>query len=484
MRRALPLALLLMGPASAQTGPPLAIVDTNVVDVVRGAVDSHRSVLVAGGRITDVRPADSVKIPPNATRIPGQGMYLIPGLWDMHIHLRSSRAKPQVALVEENAALLDLFLPNGVVGVREMGGDLADYVLRWREEIRSGKRVGPRIITAVRKIDQEPPNWPGSLGVKTPSEGREAVRQMKQAGADFVKVYFARISPEVLGAVIDESLQLGLRVTGHWPSNIPVQRAAEIGQDGIEHSNYLTVYRQPEYEQFEKEVDARRGTAWAVESSEASARRLYLEDEKSAADVYRGMAAKSLWITPTLAVGKRVSLELGTIDFSRDPRQAFVFPAVWESWDPKLGARRPVSEGRAHELAELTDKRRRQNMLAAWKAGVPMLAGTDCGVDNAYMFPGWSMHEELESLVAAGITPADALRMATVNAARWRGEADSEGSIEKGKVADLVLLRSDPLEAIRHTREIAAVVHAGNYYSRTDLDAILKTASLRAAARR
>ena len=196
------------------------------------------------------------------------------------------------------------------------------------------------------------------------------------------------------------------------------------------------------------------------------------------------MAAKPVWVTPTLTVMKRVREELGTKDFSTDPRQRFVFPAVWESWDPKTGGRKPVSDPHLREMLALTIKHATEAVMAAHKAGVPMLAGTDCGVDNAYMFPGWSMHEELADLVTAGFTTAEALRMATIDAARWRGEANTEGSIGKGKVADLVLLRSDPLEAIRHTREVEAVIEGGRYFSRADLDAMLKTAETRAAAAR
>ena len=121
---------------------------------------------------------------------------------------------------------------------------------------------------------------------------------------------------------------------------------------------------------------------------------------------------------------------------------------------------------------------------AACKAGVPMLAGTDCGVDNNYVIPGWSLHEELENLVKAGLTPLDALRMATINAARWRGVESTEGTVEKGKVADLVLLRSNPLEAISHTREIESVFAGGKYYSRSDLDAMLRQVEDRASAAR
>ena len=155
--------------AAAASG--FAIVDTNIVDVVRGTIRAHQTVLVQNGRIAAAAPADQVQLPNEVKRIAGNGRYVMPGLWDMHVHLRSGQPRTgglrNVAgglkpLVEENAALLDLFLPNGVVGIREMGGDLAPYVRQWRDEIQAGKRSGPRILTAMRKVDQEPPSWPGS----------------------------------------------------------------------------------------------------------------------------------------------------------------------------------------------------------------------------------------------------------------------------------------------------------------------------------
>jgi imidazolonepropionase-like amidohydrolase len=468
-------ALCLATHAPAQTAAPLAIVDVNVVDVVKGETRARQTVLIDNGRIADAGSSDAVAIPADAIRIPGQGRYLIPGLWDMHIHLRSDERKPDIPLVEENAALLGLFLPNGVVGVREMGGDLADHVLRWRDEIRSGKRTGPRILTAGRKIDREPPAWDGSLGVTTPEAAREAVRQVKQSGADFVKVYFSIVSPEVLGAVVDEAHKNNLKVIGHKAYNLSIQAMLDIGQDGIEHAQYLLAAKRDDYEQYGHEMAARRGTPLAMDSAEQNARLLHMEDAKEEARVYQAMAAKQVWVTPTLAVVTRLHQDLGVRDFESDDRKRFVFPAVWESWDPKLGRRTPL-QGRNRELAAEVDKRSQQAVVAAHKAGVPMVAGTDCGVDNNYMFPGWSIHEELESLVKAGLTPAEALRMATIDAARWRGETATEGSVEKGKTADLVLLRSNPLEAIRHTREIESVVAGGKYYSRPDLDAMLRHA--------
>lgn len=477
------LAVCLAARALAQAGAPLAVADVNVVDVVKGEIHGHQTVLIDDGRIVAVGSADAAGIPAQAVRIHGEGRYLMPGLWDMHIHLRSDQVNRDIPLVEANAALLDLFLPNGVVGVREMGGDLSDAVMRWREEIRAGKRIGPRILTAGRKIDKEPPSWGGSLGVKTPETAREAVRQLKQSGADFIKVYFSDITPDVLSAVVEEAHKNGLKVTGHLAFNLPIQTAIEIGQDGIEHAQYLMAGKRGDHEQLSREAAARKGTEAPMAPAERRARMLYLEDAKEEEQVYQAMARKQVWVTPTLTVSLRIAQELGVHDFEQDDRKRFVFPAIWDSWSPKTGLRKPAPSDNREISVEML-KRSQKAMLAAFKAGVPMLAGTDCGVDNSYVIPGWSLHEELENLVKAGLTPADALRMATINAARWRGADATEGTVEKGKIADLVLLRSNPLEAIRHTREIEAVFAGGRYYARPDLDEILRKAEDRAGAAR
>jgi hypothetical protein len=207
-----------------------------------------------------------------------------------------------------------------------------------------------------------------------------------------------------------------------------------------------------------------------------------MEDKKESEIVYRRMAEKQFWVDPTLAV-YALGLENGIRDYETDPRKRFVFPGIWATWDPKLGFRNPL-QGRALELRRISVKRWQEATLAAHKAGVPMILGTDCGANNNYVFPGWSVHEELAELVKAGLTPAEALRMATVNAARWRGELDTQGTVERGKVADLLILRSNPLEAIRHTQEIDAVFKAGKRYSRSDLDEMLHQVEEKVTARR
>jgi imidazolonepropionase-like amidohydrolase len=466
----LPLILCLPSILSSQSSTT-AIVDINVVDVTRGEVHYGQTVVIVGGRIQTIAPSGNPQIPASALRVPGEGRYLMPGLWDMHVHLRSDRKNSTIRMAEANAALLDLFLPNGITGIREMGGDLSDSVLQWRDEISAGKRTGPRILTAGRKIDREPPAWPGSLGVKTEADAREAVRQVKQSGADFVKIYFSDVSLEVLHAVIDEAHKLHLRVTGHMPVNMSIQEFIETGADGMEHAQYLAAAAREEYHRFAEERAHRRDSPWAMDAVESSARLLAMEDSKQSEAVYRRMAEKQFWVTPTLTVYEH-EIEQASRDYEQDARKRYIFPSIWATWDAKSGAR-TTPQGRALELRKLSFKRWQDDTLAAHKAGVPMLLGTDSGTDNSHTIPGWSIHEELEALVKAGLSPVEALRMATIDAARWRGEDATEGSVEPGKVADLVILRSNPLEAVRHTQEIDAVFKNGKQYLRADLDAML-----------
>lgn len=456
---------------------PIAITHVNAIDVVEGTVLADETVLLANGKITAFGLSSSIQVPRDAVVIGATGKYLIPGLWDMHVHLRSDAAQPGIRLAAENEAMLDLFLPNGVVGIREMGGDLADYVIHWRDEIRAGKREGPRILTAGRKIDNDPPAWPGSIGVKTAGEARQAVDLNQSLGADFIKIYFRNTSPEVLRAVVDEAHRLHLKVTGHKPGNLSLQEFLDSGVDGFQHAEYLPATPREAFDSLVRERTRRNVTPWAMDANEFSARLFWLGDPAEDARVYERMAREKIWVTLTLSIENHV-LEHGNRDYESDERKRYIPPAIWRSWDPKLGRRKPL-DARALALRKASIDRWKKDAFAAFKAGVPMDLGTDCGAVNDHEMPGWSVHEELEALVAAGFTPAEALRLATINAASWRGATD-EGEIAKGKAADLVLLRSNPLTDIRHAAEIDGVFQSGRHYSRADLDAMLARAADRA----
>ena len=478
--RAISLALVFAAMLFAQgVDAGIAIVGVNVIDVTSGKVVAGQTVLIDSSRIAAVGAAESVTVPAGAKTVDGKGFYLIPGLWDMHVHLRSNPVDRYKPLVEENAALLELFLVNGVVGVREMGGDLSDHVLAWRDQIRAGKRIGPRILTPGRKLDVESPAWPGSIAVTSPEEARNAVQQMKQLGADFIKVYFNRVEPATFKAVIDEAHRSGLKVSGHLPPNLSLQTAFELGLDGMEHSTLQTPL-QATHDRFAAEADARKKMELTMDAAEIARRRMFMHDAKEASRLFPLFASRAFWVTPTMVVQHRVRYEIAERDFDSDPRKRYFFPAIWASWDAKAGMRRPPSAA-VLDVLKRSIKQSGELVLAAHKAGVPLLTGTDCGVSNNYVLPGWSLHEELEALVKLGLTPVEALRTATVNPAKWRGESATEGTIEKGKRADLVLLRSNPLNHIGSTREIEAVFLGGELYPRSKLDAMLRIAAERTA---
>ena len=472
--------------ALAQPAGPLVITNVNVIDVVSGGVRPNQNLVVVGDRISQVGAASEVHPPAGAKPIAGEGYYLIPGLWDMHIHLRNDPTKPAISLAKENAAVLKLFLVNGVVGVREMGGDLAESVLEWRQEIEAGKREGPRILTAGRKLDGEKPQWPGSISVMTPDEARQAVLQVKRLGADFVKIYFRTVDPAVLRAIVEEAHKQQMKVTGHTPINIPPQELVNIAVDGFEHIPLLSgggpfiTASGMQLDAFFKEEEARKKTPLAMSPVERNSRLMWMNDEAAAAELYKTMARKDFFMTPTLTVLTR-NIEVTERDISSDARKRFLFPAIWMSWDLKSGLRHPFPADFLPIYKEQL-KRGGDNLRAAHKAGVTILAGTDSGVANSYVLPGWSLHEELENLVKNGLTPVEALRTATVNSAKWRGRSEFEGVVEKNKVADLVMLRSNPLQSIGRVRDIEAVIAHGRYYSRADLDHLLEGAEEECAA--
>lgn len=466
-------SFLLASLVGAQT---IAITNVNVIDVRAGSVVPGQTVLINGDRIAALGASNSIRPPAQADLIDGTGHYLTPGLWDMHVHLRSNPVELDRPLVEANAATLELFLANGVVGVREMGGDLQEHVLRWRDEIASGKRTGPRILTAGRKLDGAVPSWPGSLPTMDPEEARQAVRQIKKAGADFIKVYYTEVEPTIFRAVMEEAHAHGLKVTGHLPRNLTLSAAFEAGLDGVEHGLYLRTPKPAVWDSYLAESRQRTKDGIAADGAESAKRQMWMHDADEAGRVYPLLAARPFWVTPTLLVQARVRYEISERKFDTDPRKRFFEPAIWASWDTETGLRRPPT-GAVLELQKKFARQGRELTLLAHKAGIPMLAGTDCGVSNNYVMPGWSMHEELAMLVQAGLTPAEALRTATIHPARWRGVEMTEGSVAQGMKADLLLLRANPLTAIGATRELESVILGGKLYARPQLDAMLNNAA-------
>jgi len=446
-------------PGRAASGP-IAITKVNVIDVTGGTVIEDSTVVLSGGRIVDIGKSADAHIPHGAQVVDGSGKFLIPGLWDMHVHMVFGDWFPQS---EEIA--LPLFLANGVTGVRDMGGEL-DVLQRWRREISQGKLLGPRIVTSGPMLDGPKPRFPSSVAVASPEDGRKAVDDLKRRGADFIKLQ-SLMSRESYFAIADEAKRQGMVFAGHVPDAIRAVEASNAGQKSIEHLTGV-------FEGCSNVEDE------LLKGPKGLERFLETFDDVKAAALIAVLARNHTWQAPTL-VWERGGNLLDQRNLQHDARARYV-PASW-----KNGAWRRFTEDILKDQTN-DDLQTRQRFVAKeievvramHRAGIPFLAGTDTAA-GVYVFPGFSLHEEMQLLVQAGFTPLEALQCATRNPAEYLGKLSEMGTVEKGKVADLVLLDANPLDDIANTQRIGSVVAAGQHLSRTDLDRLLRSVEKAAA---
>jgi imidazolonepropionase-like amidohydrolase len=385
-------------------------------------------------------------------RIDGTGKFLIPGLWDMHIHTFFGDWVPGGREVT-----LPLFVANGVTGVRDMGSDL-DLILAARSDVAAGRLLGPRMVVSGPMLDGPKTQFPAALKIATPEEGRRAVDVLKGRGVDFIKIQ-SYVPRDAYFAIADESRQRRIVFAGHVPDAIRASEASTKGQKSFEHLIGV----------FEGSSTAENAL---LKGPKGPARFLETYDGAKEAALIALLAKNRTWQCPTL-YWERGQWLVDAIDVSQDPDAKYA-PAFWreKTWPTfKAGIIKdldtdPLPVRQKFVEHELGIVKRLQ------KAGVPFLAGTDtpAGVD---VLPGFSLHQELQRFVDAGFTPMEALQTATINPAKFLDKLNDFGTVEKGKVGDLVLLDANPLDDIRNTRKISAVIANGRYYPREKLDRIL-----------
>jgi imidazolonepropionase-like amidohydrolase len=391
--------------AQAQT---LAVTHVTVIDVESGRTRPEMTVVADGTRISSVAPAARAKVPRGSQIVNGRGKFLIPGLWDMHVHMFA--ALPPTA--EDRSALTfyaPAFLAHGITGVRSMFDDLG-AVRKLREEL-----PGFDVVSAGPVLDGDPPYFPGFIGCKTPDQARAAVQRVKREGGDFLKVY-SLLSREAFFAIVDESAKVGLRFAGHLPNSVTPAEASDAGQLSFEH--LMGVPNDPA--------------------------------------LFARFVKNGTWQTPTL-VALRAPAFAGDPAFENDPGVKEMPEPIQQYWKMQMAEMMHWGKDAADRRSKFEEQLR--TVAAMQRAGVKILAGSD--TPNPYVFPGISLHEELSLLVTAGLTPAEALRAATVRPAEFLGRLDCAGSIAPGKNADLVLLDGDPLADIKNTRRISAVILKG-----------------------
>ena len=433
--------LAVLGAVACGSKPPtgVALVGATLIDGSGGPARADAVVVVRGGKIESVSSRAEFSLPKNTAQIDLRGKWIVPGLIDAHAHV-APWALPR-------------YLAWGVTTVRDVHGT-KDTILALRQRANLGGISSPRIFSAGAMIDGRPTTYPDALGVDDGSDARKAVDQLSVAGVDYIKVY-TRIDPPLLKAIVDEAGTFGLRVTGHLGLTNAIT-AARIGIRGDEHMTGVPESALPDPAPLYSAHYRGFWAGWtAFERAWASL------DSASLARVAVELAARKVVVIPTLVLHETFSrLDDSTITHQAELKD--VPPSVQTGWDvPGMIARAGWT---ALDLAEFRKSRPKQDLFLRqfFEAGGVIAAGTDAS--NQLLIPGFSEHREMELLVAAGLTPKDALLAATRNGALLLG-ADSIGRIVPGKTADLVVLGADPLADIQNARKVERVMLRGSLMS-------------------
>jgi imidazolonepropionase-like amidohydrolase len=457
----------------------LAITHVTLIDGTGAAPQPDMTVLLVRDRIAAITSSDAAAdLPRHATIVDGRGKFLIPGLADMHVHLTGA-GEPDGS----RKFMIPLLLENGITSVRDMGGYL-DSLLPLRREIEEGKRLGPRIYLAGPYLDGNPPAFQPALVVTNGAQASQDVHDLVRRGVDFIKVQ-SHLSRDVYFQIAAACKGEHISFVGHVPDRVTAAEASAVGQKSIEHLTCVLracSANEPKLmrEQFlaaagkEKDVSSRtRQFDWAQELlqsfSEARAHALLQE-----------FVANGTSQTPTLILLQEDSYRRGNLADMPDQRVKYVPRAVFDRWKKVALQDALAAQARDYPLRQELMEKSAHVVGEMQVAGVKILAGTDTAAP--FVYPGFSLHDELALLVHAGLTPMQALQSATSRAAEFMGKSATQGTIEKGKVADLVLLDADPLADIQNTSRIRAVVVRGRLLDRAALDEMLSSVEKFAAA--
>lgn len=436
---------------SAQSLPvcqeSLIFTNVNVVDTGEGQIQRNMTVLIEEGKIRSVARFGLIAGGHGMRVVNAAGKYLIPGLWDMHAHT----AERRVAWNEKIIYLL--YLANGITGVRDMGGDPALLAER-RQHLEQGKLLGPRIF-----VDQHLPMPAKDVASSVPTNSPQ---QLSDPPRDFYVPIAEQISE--------------LSVPSHASELVSLEERMAEGDRSIEQLGDVLLACSSQEQSLRQQRLEALGRGDLNSYSVLRLKTIATYDPQKAHEVFLNLALHATWQVPTL-VWSQTMAGLDDPKFASDSRLAYVPQNVRSQWDPKLILRHLSPEQFASVKKEAARDLELTNTMR--KTGVQFLAGTDA--PDPYVIPGFSVHDELEWMVKSGFTASQALQSATFNPALYMVKLDQYGVVKPNHVADLVLLDGNPLEDIRNTRKISAIVLGGKYFSRHDLDQMLADVKEQAA---
>jgi len=465
-------------PRKEKTDNLIAITNTSLIDMNNGQVSEDMTLVIKNGIITSIGESNKIELPSEVKIINGTGKYVIPGLWDMHAHTSSEYVTRSI--------LYPSFIANGVTGIRVLSADCFEPCWELdmnieqsrglQSEVKDGKVIGPKSILGSTYIQGAKPRETSTI--KEPGnrqDGEKLVHLLLDRGIDFIKIY-DEIPRDAYFGIADEANKQGLPFAGHVPLSIKASEASDAGQKSIEHCCEGSLFEECSSE----EKKLREQITKLIQSREPkNMYSLVLElvktyDDAKCQDVYRKFLENNTFYTPTLVATEMDNI-LRKDDWRKDPRLIYLPRKERDFWDEDeiatkelLGVQDPLIRDKRFEIVGDMNK-----------AGVKLLAGSDCGVFGVHY--GFGLHDELELLVEAGLTELEALQTATLNAAEYADKSDSYGNIKTGLMADLILLEANPLDNIRNTKQIYSVLSNGKFYDRQSLDTILENVAVEAA---
>lgn len=441
------------------------IANVNIIDVKNGDTQYNQYILVSDGLIKSIGDFKVLELSNVNRIIDAKGKYAIPGLWDMHAHMRGDNL-PSFITTEW---LMPLYIANGVTGVRDMtssceniekGPVCLDQMKDWQTEIINYKLLGPRLL-ALSSYKLNPP-WNKKYSRK---DVENLVNKFAEQKVDLIKTYF-RLSPKVFGWVSHDAKKHGIAVGGHIPIRMSVSEASRKGLRSLEHARDLL------FDGFYDSKKFRKSAISQDPSIELMHDMVDHYDSSLTAKTFKIMNSNNTWYVPT-HVTRKMEAFADEIDFRNDARNKFIPNMLLEAWNSD--ADRVIDRDSSKYGRDAYRKFYEKGLEVtgeAKKAGVKILVGTDGG--DSFVYPGFAVHDEMEELTKAGLTPLESLRAATIDAAKFLKLSDHFGSIEPGKNADILILNANPLNDINHTKDISALIFRGKHLDRVFLDNLLK----------
>ncbi len=439
----------------------LIIQSATIVDTYSGSLNKNQSIAIIGDSIAVIMDDDSAKNWTAKKKIDGSGKFVIPGLWDMHIHFGGGDT-----LISENKNLLPLYIANGVTTVRDCSADISPSVFKWKAEIERGALLGPNIFSSGPKIEGINSIWPGDQEVADETRLELALDSLEKVRADFVKITDNALSPKLFETAVKKAHQRGFKVSGHIPFSLKATDLAKQGMSTVEHMSYMLKAGSPKETSIIEKVVAKQ-----LDYASAN-RELYDSfDDEYALSVYEELKNNKTAVVPTL-IGNRIISYLDEDDHKGDEQLKYLGKGLIKTYDWRVQRANKASE------EEIGERKKRYNKLVSLipiikSSGMDIIAGTDAGFLNSYIYPGFALHEELRIYVDGGLSPLEALQTSVINGPKFFGLLDKYGSVEAGKKADLLLLNSNPLLKIEATKDIFTLIRAGEILTKADLDFLL-----------